>query len=142
MFLIWFAVRLPVHNPNAEFNTAFDPARNLYYLAANRGVFILGITLLMIVTLHGASIGRAFHYFFAMRIWYPIAKLIYPIYLFHFPFIVLAAVVVFRTTRAEDVLNVTVWQVGALLVVTMILTLIFSVFMYLFVEQPVSNLRD
>ncbi len=139
--LVIYAVSPGIHNPAAPINAEFTPAYNLFYFTTNRNIFGLGIMLLLMAAFHGGALGAWLNKFLSLKIWYPISQLIYPIYLFHFPFIVIAAVIVFQTTDRAAIIDVTVLHVIALFLVSMLLTIIFSIFAYLFIEKPLLNMR-
>ena len=142
-FFVWLAVSVPMHDPTAPFNSAeFNKWINLLYLSTHRNALTLGLSMLLLAALHGASIGRWINCFFSGRFWYPFAQLVYPIYLFHFPFIVIAAIIVFQTTDKSTIHNVGMLEVFLLFLVSMTLTVIFSIIAHLFVERPAINLRN
>jgi peptidoglycan/LPS O-acetylase OafA/YrhL len=142
LVLLWLATSVPMHDPAAPFNgSEFNPWANFLYLSTHRSVLTLGVTLLLIAAFHGAFAGRWVNRFFSARIWYPFAQLIYPIYLFHFPFIVVAAVIVFRTTDRSTIHDVGMPEVFGIFAIALLLTFLFSILVHLFIERPAINIR-
>lgn len=136
------ALWLPVENQYHEFYDNFSPTLNFWFLAMDRYIYSAGLSLLLLMALSGVGIARWVDWFLSWPIWHPFAQLIFPIYLFHFPFIVVAAVITFGTTDREAITVVETWQVFVIFFWTLVLTTLFSLFAHVFVEKPCINMRE
>ncbi len=68
--------------------------------------------------------------------------MIYPIYLFHFPFIVLAMVISFGTIDEDSVTSVSMPEVFSIYFFTLLFTVIFSSLVHIFIERPFLKFRE
>ncbi len=136
------ALFLPMENKYHPFYDNFSESINFWFLVADRYVYSAGLSLLLLMALSGAGIARYVDWFLSWKIWHPFAQLIFPIYLFHFPFIVIAAVLTFWTVDREMIAEVHTYQVFLIFFWTLVLTMIFACFTHVFVEKPFINMRE
>ena len=134
LFMAVFA--LPLYNPNSWYYSGFTPERNFLMLVSIRQAFAVALTLFMLGCWHGKGPFLAIKNFFSLRIWTPISRLSFPIYLFHFPFIAVAAVLVFGTTDVKMVTHVSFLQGLAVFLVAVATTIGFSIPLYVYIERP------
>lgn len=140
--LIYFSVSVPFHNKYAEFYQHFEPWKNFVFLSLTRYAYSLGIAILVFMVLNPYGLSKLFERIFRAKFLYPFAQLIYPIYLFHFPFIVLGAVCVFMTTDRHAIVDVAVWQVFAVYAVAVFFTCVFSLLLHVYLEKPIIRMVD
>lgn len=131
---------VPVYHPLSFYYDHFTPEKNFLFLISVRQVFAFGLMLLILGCWYSENpvfklINRVFH----SRFWIPFSRLSFPIYLFHFPFIAVAAVAVFGTTDVKSILSVSFPQGVAIFVLATVLTLIFSIPLYIYLERPLTN---
>lgn len=141
LYLIIWSFGFPVINPYADVYNDFTTSDNFWYLVLNRYVYSLGMSVLLVLVLCPAGLSSLANWVFSWPIWHPVGELIYPIYLFHFPFIVLAAVVVFGTTDSDSITAVSIPSLFAIFFVTVAFTIIFSALVHVFIEKPFLRLR-
>ena len=128
---------LPIYNPQSFYYQSFSPGLNFLFLATHRQVFASGLGLLILGCWYSPlSIFAGFRSLFKSRFWLPLSRLSFSIYLFHFPFVAIAAVMVFGTTNVKEVLSVSFVQGLILFVLATLLTILFSIPMYVYVERP------
>lgn len=139
---MYIAVYVPIHNPNAPFYDTNNELLNLMYLAGDRNLFNVALGLLIFGVLYTNGPSVLLKKILSWPIWHPLAELVYPIYLFHFPFIILAAVTVFGTTHEHDVTSVSNWQFIGIIFFATLYTVLFSIVAHLFVEKPFLNIRN
>lgn len=139
---IYFSVSVPYHNKAAEFYKDFNTDWNFVFLSLTRYGYSLGIGILVFVVLIPTGPSKLFSAIFGSRIFYPFAQLIFPIYLFHFPFMVVAAVLVLGTTDRKSIVSVEVWQVFAVFGVTAVLTCMFATLLHVYIEKPIIRVVD
>jgi len=142
IYIIAWSFSFPIIDKNAEFYKPFNVDDNIFFLAFNRYAYSFGMSVLLLVALCPAGLGKAVKWFLSWAIWHPFAQLIYAIYLFHFIFIVIGAVIAFGTTDKEAITSVTVYQVFAVYFWALLLTTFFSVFAHIFIEKPFLKLRE
>lgn len=135
------SLSLPVENRYHPFTQNLSATFNILFLAFDKYIYTLGLGILLLMALCGSGPARWLDWVLSWRIWHPFARLIFPLYLFHFPFIVVAAVPVFGTTDRYAIVEVHTYQVFALFFVTVLLTGLFSIVLNIFIENPVINMR-
>lgn len=140
--LIALSVGLPMENKYHPFYENFNATINFWFLVMDRYVYTIGLSLLIILALCPAGLGRTVDWILSWKIWHPVAQLIFPIYLFHFPFIVIGAVLTFWTTDRDVITSVATWQVFVIFFWTVLLTMAFSTLTHLYVEKPFINMRE
>ncbi|GAB1258232.1 hypothetical protein NBRC116494_27340 [Aurantivibrio plasticivorans] len=136
------SMALPMDNKYHPFFDDFSVSINFWFLVADRYVYSLGLSILIVMALVGSGPARWLDWMLSWKIWHPVAQLIFPIYLFHFPFIVIAAVLTFWTTDRHAIVEVQTYEVFLLFFWTVALTLPFSLFTHIFVEKPFINMRS
>lgn len=137
---IVYGSAVPVYHPLSFYYDYFTPEKNFIFLISVRQVFAFGLMLLILGCWYSKNpvfklINRVFH----LRFWIPFSRLSFPIYLFHFPFIAVAAVAVFGTTDVKSILSVSFPQGLAIFVLASVLTVIFSIPLYIYLERPLTN---
>ena len=134
--LIAIPLLTPVYNPTSWFYRPFSENLNFFFLATSRQAFALGIAVLVLgCSSYGAGFRKTSN-FLSWRLWQPISKLSFPIYLFHFPFIAIAAIVVFGTTNVKEIAGVGFGDGFLIFLLASVLTFIFSIPLYIYVERP------
>ena len=140
--MIVLALCLPVEDKTSAFYDHFSPAFNLLWLSFDRYMYSLGLSVLVLMALCPVGIGRWVDWVLSWPIWHPVAQLIYPIYLFHFIFIVVAAVITFQTVDRSSIEVVQTYQVFLVYFWTVVLTMAFSTVMHIYIEKPFLTLRE
>lgn len=136
LVLIIAPLILPIYDPTSWFYQPFSTHQNFWALAASRQVFALGVALLILGCWYSGWAFKAISGLFSWRIWRPISKLSFPMYLFHFPFIAVAAVIVFGTTNINEVTSVSFLSGVLIFLLATVLTFLFSIPLYIYVERP------
>ena len=140
--LIVGALCLPIENKYHSFYANFNPLINFWFLVIDRYVYTIGLSILLIIALCPAGLGRTVDWILSWKVWHPVAQLIFPIYLFHFPFIVIGAVLTFWTIDRDAITTVATWQVFAIFFWTVVLTMGFATLVHLYIEKPFINMRE
>ena len=139
---IYFSVSVPYHNKAADFYQDFSTDWNFIFLSLTRYTYSWGIAMLVFIVLIPSGPSKVFEAIFGAKIFYPFAQLIYPIYLFHFPFMVVAAVIVMGTTDRYSIVSVAPWQVFAVFGLTALFTCAFAIVLNVFIEKPIIRMVD
>ena len=134
--LIAVPLLTPVYEPTAWFYSPFSEKLNFVFLAGSRQAFALGVAILVLGCSSGGILFNLPSRLLSLRIWQPISRLSFPIYLFHFPFIAVAAVAVFGTTNIKEIIDVGFTQGLVIFLLASVLTFIFSIPLYIYVERP------
>lgn len=140
--MIVLALCLPVEDKTAALYQHFSPTFNLVWLAFDRYLYCLGLSVLLIMALCPVGIGRWVEWVLSWPIWHPVAQLIFSIYLFHFIFIVVAAALTFWTTDRHSIEVVHTYQVFLIFVWAVALTMAFATVLHIFIEKPFLTLRE
>ena len=141
VWLIYWSFSIPIHNKEADFYHPFNPDDMLWFWAFNRYAYSLGMSIIILMVMCPVGLSNFFKWVCAWPIWHPFAQLIYPIYLFHFPFILIGAVIVFGTTDKDAITAVTAWQVFGIYGWAALLTVLFSIFAHIYLEKPFIAMR-
>lgn len=142
MAMIALSLGFPVEDRTAPMYENFNPVYNLLFLAFDRYLYSFGLSMLVMMALCPVGVGRWVTWVLSWPIWHPVAQLIFSIYLFHFIFIVVAAVIVFQTTDRESIEVVATWQVFLIYFWAMVLTMAFGTLMHIFIEKPFLTMRE
>ncbi len=134
--IIYTTTATAIHNQASNFYHPFYPLAYLVYLTTNSYLFCLGVSLLLLTVLIPMGICRYAAAILAAPFWRPIAKLIYPIYLFHFPCILIAAFMVFQTTDRTQITSAGPSELTAVFAIATMLSICLSLLPYLFIERP------
>lgn len=137
--LIAAPLLMPVYDPTSWFYSPFSEQLNFIFLAGSRQAFAFGIALLVLGCSSSGVLFKEASLFLSLRIWQPISRLSFPMYLFHFPFIAIAAVAVFGTTNIKEITDVAFTQGLFIFVLASVLTFIFSIPLYIYVERPLMD---
>lgn len=134
----WLLVAVSVLFPDHKQIEVVYPILNGLGLAYHRSVFAMGITLTILAMLLpnvGGAI-KGLKGFLSARFWRSWSEMVFPLYLFHFPMLALAAVTVLGTTDIESIQTISLWQIGGIFVLGSVLTWLFSLLLHLFIEKP------
>ncbi len=136
----------PVYDRNSWYYAHFSPAFNLFCHSAHRGLFCLGV--LMTVRFAQGSrlspptgfvaryLSTGINYVLGARFWRPFSQVVFPVYLFHFPMVLIAGVATFRTLDPTSIVTVSMWQVALIFALSSTLALIAGIFLHVLVERP------
>jgi len=142
LYLIYWSFSFPLINKQAEFYSPFVPEANKWFLVINRYTYSFAMSILMLLALCPAGLSKTVKWFLSWPIWHPFGQLIYPIYLFHFIFIVFGAAAAYGTTDKHALNWATVSQVLLVYAWALLFTMIFASLMHIYVEKPFLKLRD
>jgi peptidoglycan/LPS O-acetylase OafA/YrhL len=133
--LILIPITIPLYDPQSWFYTEFSTTLNFWTLAMSRQLFALGVFLLILGCWYSTGVFSLINSVFKLRIWKPLSSLSFPIYLFHFPFIGVAAVIIFGTTNVKEIAGVSFLQGFGIFLLATALTFLFSIPFHLFIER-------
>ncbi len=142
LYMIGWSFSFPLFNKEADFYINFDANANMWYLALNRYTYSLGMSILLLMVLCPVGLSRIADWIMSWPIWHPFGQMIYPIYLFHFPFIVLGMVVTFGTTDEDAITSVSTTELFSIYFFTLLFTVIFASIVHIFIEKPFLKIRD
>jgi peptidoglycan/LPS O-acetylase OafA/YrhL len=125
--------------------TRFDGMRNfaVLYQTFARGIFASAICVLVLVSLGSTRTGRALRFTLGSRIFYPIAQLSYSMYLVHVLAVTAAASVVGQwVTKYPERYPWSPFEaIGVVYLLSLVVTVLLAMILYLLVERPIMNLR-
>lgn len=126
-------------------STDFDDYQwlNIFYQSTSRVVFSTALMVLILLSFEPGALSRGLLVLFGNRFWYPIAQLSYSMYLVHVLAVVAAASLVSGAiTKHPELYDYTPMQaVWIVFGISLVLTILVAVFMYLVIERPLMNLR-
>ena len=134
---LYIGSAIPVYHPDSYWYQNFNTHLHFLYLISVRQIFAIGLALLILGCWYSEmSVFRVLKRLCKSRFWLPFSRLSFPIYLFHFPFIAVAAAIVFRTLDPKTIASVSLLQGVGIFSLAAALTIIFSIPCYIFVERP------
>lgn len=139
LVLIFTPTMIPIYNPNSWFYNPFSKIQNFWMLALSRQIFSVGIMLLILGCWYPTGIFKTINKILLCQPWRVISKLSFPIYLFHFPFIGVAAIIVFGTTNVKEIEFISFYQGAAVFFVATLLTVLFSIPLHIYIEKRWIN---
>ncbi|HVK99783.1 MAG TPA: acyltransferase [Dongiaceae bacterium] len=134
--LLYATASLPIHDETSEIYRHFSNEWNLFQLSTNKLLFALGATGLILLASIPTGVFSVVHRLLSLWFWRPVSQLIYGIYLFHLPFMLLSAFLVVGTFKKELITAFEFTQVLGIFGLTVLLTMLFVLPLHLFVEQP------
>ncbi|MCP4298379.1 MAG: acyltransferase [Proteobacteria bacterium] len=136
---VYISMRFPVFHIDSWYYQNFDPDINIWWITLNRaffGVALVAIYILLDFKRLPAMLGKAVEGFFSLKIWRVLSILSYPMFFFHYPFVGLGFLTVFRTTDVTRLETATLWELFLSFVLASFYTLIFATILHRFVELP------
>jgi peptidoglycan/LPS O-acetylase OafA/YrhL len=131
------AITVPLYNPNSWYYQPFSPVFNLFTLATIRQFFSIGLAGIIVGCWHSnLAPFDLLRGLLKLRIWLPLSRLSFPIYLFHFPMVAVAAIAVFRTTNVKEIVSVSFAQGSSIFLLAAALSVLFSIPLYIYIERP------
>lgn len=134
----WVLMALSMLFPDHRQVEVVYPLLNGLGLAYHRSLFALGITLLILALLLPLAQGavKGLNQFLSARIWRSWSEMVFPLYLFHFPMLAIAAVLVLGTSDIEAIKHISYAQIGMIFVVGSSLSWVLSLVLHLLIEKP------
>ena len=125
----------PVHDPDRASFVWLGEAGWQVYWAYSGAVGALGVALMLLGALGAKADGRVP----LAALWRLISRNIFAIYLFHMPMILVAAVMVFRSTDVDQLAGMTTLQSILTFLVASALSLGFAIVVTRFIERPIQR---
>lgn len=146
--LVW--AYFPVYQQGSWYYQHFSPWLNLAGHVLHRNMFCLGVFLLVLAAQSGgaragglgsvpAAIATALRGFLGWGLWRPFSQVVFPVYLFHFPMILVAAILTFQTTDASTIAMVSVPQLLCMFGIAASLSLLLGIVLHILIEQPMID---
>ncbi len=127
---------IPVYDPQSWYYQPFNEKFNQWVLLSNRQFFIIGISLFLIVSWYTKGLLRRLIDFVCdWKVWLIISRLAFPIYLFHFPMIGAAALIVYQTTNIKSIQSLSLLQGSLIFLLATALTVLISIPMSIWIES-------
>ena len=140
----------PPYQQGAWYYQHFSPWFNLAGQVLHRNLFCLGVLLLVLAAQsQGAparglgsmsvSIAAALRGFLGWGLWRPFSQVVFPVYLFHFPMVLIAAILTFQTTDASTIGMISVLQLLCMFGIAASLSLLLGIVLHILIEQPMID---
>ncbi|MFQ3228978.1 MAG: peptidoglycan/LPS O-acetylase OafA/YrhL, partial [Reinekea sp.] len=110
---------------------------NFVFVSFHR--FIFSLALLALILLSNGKLSLT-NRFLSSRFFRPFSKLAFPIYLFHFPALVIAWLLVLQTTKIKTIVAITPLQTGMAAVIAMVIVVWISLPLHYLLEKKFINL--
>ena len=141
--LVW--AYFPVYQQDAWYYQHFSPWVNLAGQVLHRNLFCLGVLLLVLLVQAGGAgtwstrLALALRAFWGWALWRPFSQVVFPVYLFHFPMVLIAAILTFQTTDASTIGMISVWQLLCMFGLAASLSLLLGIVLHIVIEQPMID---
>ena len=123
--------------PSYESEVVVYPLAQALGIAFDRVAVGLGVAILIVCWelnhLSPVTTTQRFLSHWALAMW---GRLVYPIYLFHLPFIAVAFLIVFQTTKPANIREASIFEVLMAFPLAMLLTLVLALLLHVVVERP------
>jgi peptidoglycan/LPS O-acetylase OafA/YrhL len=139
MFALIVCSYYPSYSPDSYFNLNFDPKLNFVAMVLHRNTYALGLfgILLMVHVLKGErGLTGLIHRILAQSFWRPFSQAVFPMYLFQFPMIAVAGIMVFGTTNIKAMRMLNFAEVILIFIIASALTLVLGLFLHANIEKP------
>jgi len=133
LMAIYWTMRFPVYHSDVVFYTQFNELFNLASITLHRTLFSGAILLLVLVT-HYQITHRTHNPLTQWKGWRLLSEVAYPMYFFHFPFIVLAWVIVLGTIDAKTITEIALYKIPLVYALAVFFTLYLSLWLNFLVE--------
>lgn len=130
---------IPMHQSTAFFYEPLNQWQQGIYQIFHRSIFSLGVSIMVWLLLTDTKWFGWLKQLLCWRCWRPLSQMIYPLYLFHFIGIVLAALVLFGDKAALEA-GVSYTMLGVLFLLAVPISFLLALPFYLLVERPFINL--
>lgn len=132
--VIYWSMRFPVYHQNASFYTDFNETLNLFMVTMHRIIFSAAILMLVLlsyyqITDNSSPFSRLKQHILSWKIWRLFSEVAYPMYFFHFPFIVIAWVITLGTTEVKNITEIPLYLIPIAYILAVLFTLYFSLWM-------------
>jgi hypothetical protein len=135
----------PVYQQDSWYYQHFSPWLNLAGQVLHRNLFCLGVLLLVLLVQAGGAgtwstrLALALRAFWGWALWRPFSQVVFPVYLFHFPMVLIAAILTFQTTDASTIGMISVWQLLCMFGLAASLSLLLGIVLHILIEQPMID---
>lgn len=138
---VYISMRFPIYYPDSLYYANFNETLNLFLVSLHRIIFsgaILGLVLL--AHYQNQEVGKpnllqtANHHLVNWKGWRLLSEVAYPMYFFHFPFIVLAWAIVLGTIDVKMVESIPLYYVPIAYALAVLFTLYLSLWLNFLIE--------
>jgi len=128
----------PSYVADAYYYQVFNETVNQAVIVFHRTIFALSMlgVVLLVRAKPNSGIMKYFRLSLSVSFWRPFSRLAFPAYLFHFPFIAIAWLLVIRNTQIETIAIPTLFMSVIAMIITSLLVLWFSLPLHYKIEKP------
>ena len=141
--LLW--AYFPVYQQDSWYYQHFSPWLNLAGQVLHRNLFCLGVLMLVLLVQAGGAgawagrVATSLRTFLGWGLWRPFSQVVFPVYLFHFPMVLIAAILTFQTTDASTIAMISVPQLPCMFGIAASLSLVLGIVLHILIEQPMID---
>lgn len=140
MFSLFFIVLLTLI-PIQSTERPLSEIQNFIYIIFQRNIFSISIAFMLISTFYAKDVlTRLIAKFLSLKVWYPIAQLSYSMYLFHMPVLIIVYLITSTITKKGEENLIGLSETFILFIIVTLITMLLSVFTYVFVEKLFINI--
>lgn len=132
--IIYISLRFPIYQASSSFYSEFSPAWNLFAISLHRPVFSLALLGLILFAFYQVNPYKLTAPLIHWKGWRLLSEVAYPMYFFHFPFIVLAWAITLRTINPDSVMEIPLYLVPIAFALAVLMTLYLSLWLNFLVE--------
>jgi len=143
LVLVW--AYFPIYQQDSWYYQYFSPWLNLAGQVLHRNLFCAGVLLLVLTVQTGgagriaSAVANALRAVLGWGLWRPFSQVVFPVYLFHFPMVLIAAILTFQTTDASTITMISVPQLLCMFGIAASLSLVLGIVLHILIEQPMID---
>jgi peptidoglycan/LPS O-acetylase OafA/YrhL len=143
LVLVW--AYFPIYQQDSWYYQYFSPWLNLAGQVLHRNLFCLGVLLLVLMVQTvgpgrvASAVARVLSAVLGWGLWRPFSQVVFPVYLFHFPMVLIAAILTFQTTDASTITMISVPQLLCMFGIAASLSLVLGIVLHILIEQPMID---
>ncbi len=137
--LIYWSMRFPVYYQDSSYYTNFNENLNLFMVTMHRIIFSAAILVLVLLSYYQIKEANSLfssckQNILGWKIWRLLSEVAYPMYFFHFPFIVLAWVITLGTVDVKSITSIPLYYVP----IAYLLAVLFTLYLSLWLNHAVE----
>ena len=137
--MVFIAAFAPVHDHQSWFYIYLSDSGYIAFMSWSRALFITGIMAVLFKLLIDSGRIKWVVMILGNRVFRYISQSIYPLYLFHFPFIALGFVMTYWTIDKDIVTSISRLQLLSILIISIASATAFAHMVHRFVELPIQR---
>ena len=129
----------PSYQSESYFNQHLSENMNFRAMVLHRNTYALGwlgVLVVVHVMQHGGAVWAMIRKLLSFRLWRPFSQCVFPMFLFHFPMIIIAGYLVIQKDANNQVAMLSLGEVFLIFLISSVLSLILGMLLHFTIELP------